>query len=92
MMDERYRFTGEWPPVSLLQRFPNWEYALDEEEVDGQDETTIRPEEQQTRISANTAYTGAKAHFADGRILDAIVEALSGDIRMVVVLLDDNQC
>jgi hypothetical protein len=53
------RFTGEWPPQSLWSKYPNWEYALDEEDEPGQDETTLRPSENQSNIDDDVAFEGA---------------------------------
>jgi hypothetical protein len=77
---DRWRFTGENPPPELLVRYPNWEYALDEEEVEGQDETTLKPEEQQKVIGEFTAFTGGVATLADGRELPALIETISGEV------------
>ena len=43
-MPREHRYTGEFPPIEVIARFANWDYALDEEGESGQDETTIRPE------------------------------------------------
>lgn len=43
----KLRFTGEWPPPDLWKEYPNWEPALEEEGEPGQDETTLRPGEEQ---------------------------------------------
>lgn len=88
-MTEKLRFTGEWPPASILTRYPNWEYALDEEGVEGQDETTLRPESQQAMITENTAYTAASANQADGTHRMAIVAIISGQIDAVDVFTND---
>lgn len=88
-MKDRLRFTGEWPPASLLNQYPNWEYAIDEEDVDGQDETTIRPETQQDVISENTAYTAATAKQADGTERTAIAAIVAGRIDAVDVFIND---
>jgi hypothetical protein len=40
MADQDLRFTGDFPPLDVLERLPNWENALDEEDVEGQDETS----------------------------------------------------
>src|SRR5262245_52114629 len=49
-MEERLRFTGENPPLSLWARFPNWQNAIEEETFPGQDETTLRPADNQQTI------------------------------------------
>jgi hypothetical protein len=89
MMTEKLRFTGDWPPASLLTQYPNWEYALDEEDVEGQDETTIRPESEQKMITENTAYTAARAKQADGTERMAIAAIVGGRIDAVDVFIND---
>jgi hypothetical protein len=88
-MAEKLRFTGEWPPMRVLKAYPNWEYALDEEGVEGQDETTIRPEAQQNVISGDTAYTAAEARQADGTERRAIVAIVGGRIDAVDVYVTE---
>ena len=73
-MGKKLRFTGEWPPFALLAKYPNWEFALDEEGEEGQDETTIRPAANQTVIDDITAFTAGTAVLADGRSFPAILE------------------
>lgn len=81
------RFTGEWPPPELLTEYPNWENALDEEGVDGQDETTIRPADDQSRIGEYVAFTVGKVSLADQRELVAIVElGMDGVVGLNVLL------
>jgi hypothetical protein len=72
------RFTGENPPQHLLTRFPNWEFAQDEEAVDGQDETTIRPEGQQSCISTATAYTAGVIGLASNAEMPALIAIIGG--------------
>lgn len=72
------RFTGEWPPPGLLSRYPNWENALDEEDVPGQDETTLRPAEEQQMIPGEVAYTAGEIVQADGTRRAALI-ALDDD-------------
>ena len=90
-MDERLRFTGEWPPAALWDEYPNWEYALDEEGLEGQDETTLRPADNQDAIDADTAYTGGMALLADGRQLDALLGVFHDpeSVEHVEVLVED---
>lgn len=87
-MTEKLRFTGVWPPLQIAKKYPNWEYALDEEDVKGQDETTIRPEAQQIAISDDTAYTMARAKQADGTDRMAIVAIVGGGIVAVDVYIN----
>lgn len=77
-MSNPLRFTGDWPPPHLLDEYPNWEYALDEEGLEDQDETTIRPAENQTVIEEYVPFTAATALLPDGRQFPAIIELLDG--------------
>jgi hypothetical protein len=85
----KFRFTGEWPPQSLWERYPNWEYALDEEGEPGQDETTIRPSEEQSHVSGNIAFTVGAAVKADGSRLPALLEMIAGKLSGVNVFTSD---
>lgn len=71
-MAKEFRYTGCWPPPEVLEQYPNWVFALDEEGEDGQDETTIKPESQQAFISEETDFTSGIAELADGAKRDAI--------------------
>lgn len=51
----RLRFTGELPTAAALRRYPNWEPALDEESVEGQDESTLKPSVSQRAIGHSTS-------------------------------------
>jgi hypothetical protein len=53
-MPKPLRYTGDWPPPNVLSQYSNWVFAYDEEGEDDQDETTVRPEEQQSFISHET--------------------------------------
>jgi hypothetical protein len=71
---KKYRYTGgRLPPASALDLYPNWMPALDEEGEPGQDETTIRPDDEQSSISEFTVYTAADAELADGRTVPALL-------------------
>ncbi len=84
-MAERFRFTGESPPPSLLDRFPNWQNAYDEEGMPGQDESTLRPADNQSTIDDEISCTAADAILADGRKLPALLEVLCGEAWVVYV-------
>ena len=75
-MGKKLRFTGDAPPIHLWEQFPNWEYALDEEGEEGQDETTLRPAANQTSIDEHAAFTAGTATLADGTDLPALLEIL----------------
>src|SRR6516225_7420554 len=77
-MAKKLRYTGDWPPPKVLQRYPNWEMAYEEEGMDGQDETTIRPQAEQTVIDLETVHTAADVWLADGRTYPAIVTVAFG--------------
>ena len=87
-MANHYRYTGKWPPLEVLNNYPNWEYALDEEGVEGQDETTLRPESEQSYITDDTAFTAGKVTQADGTIKDAILELIDGTVYLMDVFKD----
>ena len=72
------RFTGSNPPIETLRHFPNWEYALDEEGVSNQDETTIRPAQEQNFLVEGIVYTAGKVTLANGLQLEALLE-VDGD-------------
>ena len=84
-MAHAYRYTGDFPPAEVLARFPNWDYALDEEGEDGQDETTIKPEDEQSFITEWTAFTAADAFSPGGTKFVALVELVGGDVGGVTV-------
>lgn len=70
----KYRYTGgRLPPSSALEVYPCWMPALDEEGDDGQDESTIRPDDQQDFIGEFAVYTAADAELADGRTVPALL-------------------
>jgi hypothetical protein len=72
-MPRPLRFTGENPPLDLWTEFPNWRNAYDEEGIPGQDETTLKPDEDQTSVSKNTSFTTGKVRFRDGREFPAFL-------------------
>ena len=77
-MPKRIRYTGNWPPPKVLERYPNWEMAYEEEGMDGQDETTIRPQAEQSVITFDTVHTAGDVWLADGRTYPAIITVISG--------------
>ncbi|MBV9851882.1 MAG: hypothetical protein JO250_19620 [Armatimonadetes bacterium] len=84
-MVEKLRFTGDWPPQQYLNQYPNWSNAWDEEEEEDQDETTLRPSDEQGYIDEETAFTVADATLADGRTFLAIVQVDYGDPQEIDV-------
>ena len=51
----KHRYTGEWPPLKVLEEIFNWDYALGEEHIKGQDETTLKPERNQKSTNVKVA-------------------------------------
>jgi hypothetical protein len=49
-----------------IRRYPVWEYALDEEGEDGQDETTVRPCEISEALDPSDIIVRTKFTLADG--------------------------
>ena len=49
--------------LSDLMQFPAWEYALDEEEIEGQDERTLRPYLAPAPLKLGDAYFIVRASF-----------------------------
>jgi hypothetical protein len=82
------RYTGCFPPAEVLQRFPNWEYALDEEHLDGQDETTLRPASDQKAIADQVCFTAGLLTLPSGRRLKAMLEVDHGSIQGLTALED----
>jgi hypothetical protein len=81
----RLRFTGEDPPQDLWAEFPNWENALDEEDVEGQDETTLRPAAVQDRLTDDVVFTVGLARYSDGRQFPALLETNAQRVDGVTV-------
>jgi len=84
-MPKPLRYTGDWPPPDILRQYPNWTYALDEEGAEGQDETTLKPDYEQTWISSTAVFTAGEALLADGRSFPAIISIGKSGIDSVDV-------
>jgi hypothetical protein len=86
------RLTGRRPSAAQLRRWPNWRQCLDEEDEEGQDETTIRPDDEQAAIGPETSGTALEASSADGRCFPAFALASGpedlpqGDLDEIVLL------
>lgn len=89
-MAKLYRYTGDFPPVDVIESFPNWDYALDEEGEEGQDETTIRPEDDQTHINEYTGFTAVDVWLASGDRCVGLAEILASEITAVNVVEHGN--
>jgi hypothetical protein len=72
-----------------LEKFPNWKQALDEEGERGQDETTLKPDDEQRHIGEQTQSTAADAIFPNGRkhtaVLSATMDLWKGDVEYLSV-------
>lgn len=71
----RLRFTPGPPTREALKRYPLWCAALDEEGKPGQDESTVRPSDDQTRIDWTTAHAAAVAITGNGRRFEAMISS-----------------
>ena len=89
MTNKEFRYTGDFPPTNVLEEFPNWEYALDEEGDQGQDETTIRPAVEQTFIGPSAAYVSGSAIQADGTRIIVMLALIREAIQGVTALLNN---
>ena len=87
-MNDHFRFTGENPPPHLWVRYPNWQYALEEETEEGQDETTLRPADNQQTIDDDVAFTAGDALLSNGTSLSALLGVLSGELGWIYVYPD----
>lgn len=85
--DKKIRLTGEIPSAKLLMKFPNWTHCLDEEGENGQDETTIKPDENLTFINENTISTVADIIFKNGQkgivLLSSMMDLNKGDVEFI---------
>ncbi|MFN0052766.1 MAG: hypothetical protein ACKV0T_11285 [Planctomycetales bacterium] len=84
-MEERLRFTGENPPVRLWSRYPNWKNAYEEEGFPGQDETTLRPADNQLTVDDDVSFTAGDAVLSNGKIVPAMLGVDSGELGWVYV-------
>lgn len=75
----------------MLEQYPNWEYALDEEGVEGQDETTLKPASEQRYITAEVEFTAGEVILADGRRFPAILYIGSSSPTRVGMFLYDTR-
>jgi hypothetical protein len=76
----RLRYTGENPSIEALGQFPNWVNAYDEEGFEGQDETTLKPDDEQLCITDMTAFTAGEVVFADGSTFPVLIGLLNGEV------------
>ena len=62
-----------------IRKFSVWEYALDEETEDGQDETTVRPCEISDALDPSDAIIRARFTLADGTEMLGTMQTPDGD-------------
>ncbi len=86
----KLRFTGEWPPIKVLNEYPNCECAIDEEDLPGQDETTLKPCEDQTFITDNVEYTSGIAYLNNGSNLPCIIGLYDQSIGSLTIYTKKN--
>lgn len=85
----KLRFTGENPPLEYLEQYPNWSNAYDEEGEDDQDETTLKPHEQQEFIDYEVSFT-ADIITANGTKYVALLEVIAGIPGIIDVYANDS--
>jgi hypothetical protein len=90
MNKKKLRFTGEWPPIELWYKYPNWDYALGEEALPGQDSTTLKPADNQKSIGEYVAFTAGEVIQANGVTLPALIETMSQNAVGVTGFLDEH--
>ncbi|HEY6555198.1 MAG TPA: hypothetical protein VI669_17710 [Vicinamibacteria bacterium] len=73
------RLTGRQPSSAQLKKWPNWRHCLDEEDEGGQDETTIRPDGEQSVIGPETTCTAFLLSTADGRRFPGFARAADAE-------------
>lgn len=73
------RLTGRQPSAALLRKWPNWRHCLGEEDEDGQDEATIRPDGEQSVIGPETSCTAFELSTTDGRRFPGFARAADAD-------------
>jgi hypothetical protein len=85
LMAKPLRYTGCWPPVDILDEYPKWVLATDEEGEPDQDETTIKPENQQAFISDETDFSVAFVSLANGTTARGVLSFINGKVDAVDV-------
>jgi hypothetical protein len=90
-VEEGLRYTGQNPPVNTWDRYPNWQNAYEEEGLPGQDETTLRPADNQQTIDEDVTFTAGDALFANRHKVPAMLGVLSGELGWVYVYPDPAQ-
>lgn len=83
----KLRFSGEWPPPDLWKQYPNWEPALEEEGEPDQDETTLRPSDEQ-RFVIDAGFTAGEVEQANRQRLPALL-SMSGEVDGVTAFTSE---
>jgi len=86
-MTSTIRLNAENPTPEQLIEFPNWENALDEEDVEGQDETTLRPSDDQSEIGEYVSFSAGTVWLNGGAECPALIEPTIGGVFAVQFLL-----
>jgi hypothetical protein len=73
------RLTGRQPSPAQLEKWPNWRHCHEEEDESGQDETTIRPDGEQSEIGPETTCTAFHLSSADGRRFPGFARAADAE-------------
>lgn len=90
-MSKRLRYTGASPPPSVWARFPNWQNAIEERGEPDQDETTLRPADNQQFIDDHVSFAAGDAEFADGLKFPALLSLVAGELAWVYVYPEPNR-
>ena len=87
MSKQELRFSGWHIPLEHWDAHPCWEFALDEEGREGQDETTMRPCAEPL-ITENTDAAAAYAVGANGERFPAMVALRRDSVKYVMIYVD----
>lgn len=68
-----HRYTGVLPPIDVIQSFTTWEFCLDEEGVEGQDESTIRPQDTSGILTCETNACSVRIQLANGLVTYGLI-------------------
>lgn len=72
-----------------IMQYPCWEYALDEEDIEGQDEQTVRPYLSSPPFDPNNAYLVVRASFRlfDGTVFKGIIKPVQKESGIMKPLI-----
>lgn len=75
-----------------IMQYPSWEFALNEEDIEGQDEQTVRPHSSSPPLDPNDAYLVVRTSFrlSDGTVFKGIIKPvqLKGSIMKPLLPID----